>query len=101
LEQISVSRPGMQAELEFWVRNTPNGLVASLDYRSELADRELVEAIRDDFLRVLATLAGAGAMEDFRSRARLAGGSDTGRSKPKQGGPGLLRRFGKNASAGR
>jgi hypothetical protein len=29
LEQICVSRPDLENDLEFWVRNTPSGLVAS------------------------------------------------------------------------
>jgi hypothetical protein len=91
----------MQSDLEFWVRNTPDGLLASLDYRSELADRELVEAIRDDFTRMLATLAESGTMDAvFRSQSRLAGEAGPARLKPQQGG-GLLRRFGKKASGGR
>lgn len=56
LEQISVSRPDLENDLEFWVRNTPSGLVASLDYRAHIAAHALVESLRDDLLRMLERL---------------------------------------------
>jgi hypothetical protein len=59
LKQISVPRPGMEAELEFWLRNTPECLIASLDYRAGFADASRIEALRDDFVHALrAVVAG-------------------------------------------
>jgi hypothetical protein len=101
LSQISVSRPEMEGGLEFWVRNTPDCLIASLDYQSDLADRELIEAIRDDYVDVLEALAEGGTSElSFKCQSRLAGESHQHSSGSKQGGRGLLRRFGKNVIAG-
>ncbi len=72
LHQISVPRPGMEADLEFWMRNTPECLIASFDYRSGLAEQALIEALRDDFVQALDTLtAGGGAPVSYRSAGRL------------------------------
>jgi hypothetical protein len=91
----------MEAGLEFWVRNTPDCLIASLDYQSDLADRELIEAIRDDYVDALEALADGNIGEvSFRCQSRLAAEGHQHSSRSKQGGRGLLRRFGKNVIAG-
>ena len=72
LEQVSVPRPGMEAHLEFWVRNTPEYLIASFDFRRGIADHSCIEALARDCESMLQGVAG-GRREDtvIGSRGRL------------------------------
>jgi hypothetical protein len=68
LSQISVPRPGMVADLEFWLRNTPECLIASLDCRNGQPDEPLMQALRDDYLAMLdAVIAGGSAATSGRA----------------------------------
>ena len=53
LEQISVDRPDTMNDLDFWLRNTRDGLVVSLDYRGSIAEHATMERFLDDYLAVL------------------------------------------------
>jgi len=53
---MSVPRPDLENDLEFSVRNTPNGLVASLDYCAHIAEHALMENLSEDFARMLERL---------------------------------------------
>ena len=81
LKQISVPRPGMESELEFWLRNTPECLIASFDYRCGLADAELIEALRDDFVQALRTVVAGDRRLSFGSSGRL----DPSNQNPQRG----------------
>jgi hypothetical protein len=75
IRQISVSRPELEADVDFWVRNTPDGLIASLDYRHGLAEPRVFVGIRDDFLRVLTAAATSrGAAINGLVKTALVGG---------------------------
>jgi amino acid adenylation domain-containing protein len=53
LEQVSVSRPGIENDIDFWVRNTRTGLVVSLDYRGDIADQETMASLCKDYRAAL------------------------------------------------
>ena len=85
LEQVSVSRPDIENDVDFWVRNTRTGLIASVDFRGSIAESTVIECLRDDFLAALDALAGGGLAEvDWQCAGRLAGkGTTPGGAKEK------------------
>jgi len=58
LEQVSVSRPGIENDIDFWVRNTRKGLVVSLDYRGYIAEPETMASLCEDYRTALECIAG-------------------------------------------
>lgn len=94
LQQISVDRPDTMNDLDFWLRNTRDGLVVSLDYRGNIAEHATMERFLEDYLAALHgfvnnNLAGI----TWQCGGQLTAGTETGRADSGERKSGLLGRL--------